>query len=996
MSEIRTTEIDIVASLQQSRKDDEGYLWEVAVIGEGPGLNSQRGEDGHVYQEYFTRESIVDLTEKLEGVKVKAFRFNEGNHKEKRNHLPQELDTAFGHRLVENNVGVLESPKVVDINGKAHAFANLRLSTTEQALWLKDMLLWAQDSGHPDYVGLSINSSGQLRPRINESTRKRYIDIINIDRPKSVDVVDMPAAKGEVKAQFVRLLQSYIETHPTEQESTENNTEQVNISETLLESVPTNITVPQTVVQNIDSLQESSNTTPEQNEEGQITSLREDVTTETAPSVSVNDANAQVYHEVFQQDVYAPIVQYLQSKNMRYYGDTVYTLIESLDMSGLPAIDQAVLRQLAEYEKLCKINAARELVHDLIDTPILTSQHTISQPSIDAIAVETLSTDDGTMTAGQEELTKEMPVSDANQEEHVALNVEIPLSHTTMSIETMANEVQGTEQMTSAGNAAASDIAAPVIASDVKQDVQDVLFTRLNESLSKFSAENEMRTKLLEQQMTSLREDNERLRKTEEAQSAFLSAMSDFKRIQEQNRMDSLLNNSGLFPEVIQEIKEEVNERILTNDELNRIVERKKRLLARIQESTPGLRTGNVNGLGIGYGDVRIGADAPDKLQVAMDRCFGVKNEANPAWSNPGLRFSSLKEGYIQITGDYNLDGVMHPRFIREGVIGADTFEKTLSNTMNRYLVTNYETFDHSWRKLVRIRKGIRDYKTQEMNRIGGFTNLKPFYDTGANPSPTGYIESNTPVEKGGSFVPIIRGKLFTITEQMLKNDDMFLITRLLEESARAADETLMTFVYSLLVGGAGYLQATAAEYVPSTQINTDDIYSNPDLRKLYASDNSGTTAFDYWPLLNSINGMKRMRKMGNQKPLKLAGKKYLVVPYELENHALRIHPTNTDKEPGGTLNDANILPRNLEIIAVDRMYLGDDANNWYLVEDPMNWEGIQVGFVDDDETPRIVLANNPTAGRTFSHGGLQYAVSHRYGGGIAAHEGLFASIVTG
>jgi len=214
------------------------------------------------------------------------------------------------------------------------------------------------------------------------------------------------------------------------------------------------------------------------------------------------------------------------------------------------------------------------------------------------------------------------------------------------------------------------------------------------------------------------------------------------------------------------------------------------------------------------------------------------------------------------------------------------------------------------------------------MNRIGGFGNLKVFTDNMNNPSPTGYAEANPPVEQGGTYKPVIRAKMFRVTEQMIKNDDLFVITRLLEESARAADETLMTFVFSLLVGGSHYLETTNAEFVPSSEINTDSIYSGTDARNLYGADNSGTAAFDYWPLLNAINGMKRMRKIGNDKPLKLAGKKYLILPYELENTALRIHPMNTDKEPGGGDNDANILPKDLEIIAIDRMYLGDDANN--------------------------------------------------------------------
>ena len=83
-----------------------------------------------------------------------------------------------------------------------------------------------------------------------------------------------------------------------------------------------------------------------------------------------------------------------------------------------------------------------------------------------------------------------------------------------------------------------------------------------------------------------------------------------------------------------------------------------------------------------------------------------------------------------------------------------------------------------------------------------------------------------------------------------------------------------------------------------------------------------------------------------------------------------------------------------MEIVAVDRQYLGDDANNWYLMEAPASWEGIQIGFVDDEINPRIILANVPNQGRTFSHGGLEFVVRRDFGIGVAGHEGFFGSFV--
>lgn len=998
--------IEFTSEIRQSSSNNAGFLWEVSVIGEGPGLNSQVGNDGQLYREYFTRESIHDLTGKLDGVKVKAFRFQEGTRKEKRNHLPPEIDNAIGHKFTGNNVGVLEKPRHVDVHGKLHAFADMRLSEHDQARWLKDMLLWAHNNGHPDYVGLSINSTGLTRQRVVESTQQRFMDVIQINRPKSVEIVDTPAARGEVKAQFVRLIQGYIsedanamneETKTTDeitQEKSQSTEEDTNlVEETSSEETTTEETVTESPEE--DASQETPDEEKEKEEKKEEDETEEGTVVESEEASETENESSPIdtlIVEAFRRHVYNPLTEYLDTKGVIYSGNTITTIVESLDFSGVSKIDESALRALSAYENEGKINAARQLIEELStvdntqkDVDISTQEDSVSDESTedDRIVLQEESSnahiDDETM-ANEEVKTTEVveEVSEESKEivEEKEASTETEIQESTEETKEEETQEENTE-------------ATPEPTSD-----PDML-TKLTESLSKFTEEQSKKADLMEQQLTLLREENEKLRKTEDTRDEMVAALAEFRGIQEQERMDRVLRESGLYPEVIDEIREELDGKVVTSDQLGKIIERKKRLLARIQESSPSVRAGNVRG--IGWSNLRMGASAPDKFQAAMNRLFDVKAEGTSeeeAYKDPGLRFSTLRQGYSEITGDVNVDGIMNQRYIREGVIGHDTFEKTLSNTMNRYLVQWYDTFEQEWRRIIRIRQGVRDFKAQEMNRVGGFGNLKVFTDTMQNPSPTGYAEATPPVEQAGSFKPVIRAKMFTITEQMIKNDDLFVITRMLEESARAADETLMTFVFSLLIGGSHYLETSNAEFVPSAQINSDDVYSGADLRKLYATDNSGTTAFDYWPLLNAINGMKRMRKIGNDKPLKLAGKKYLVLPYELENTALRIHPMNTDQEPGGQDNDANILPKDLEIIAIDRMYLGDDANNWYLVEDPMRWEGIQVGFVDGEENPRIVLANNPTAGRTFSHGGLQYTVSHRYGGGIAGHEGLYASFV--
>ena len=192
------TETIMRAKITES-KDEKGLLWECCVIGEGIGKNVRKFGD-KTYRENFTRKSIEGLIPLLEGVKVKAYKFFD-----KYNHLPVSIDEEFRGKIVSQNVGILEDSRGREINGKLHAYANVRIM--EGAEWLGQMLKWAHDNNHPDYLGLSINSDGEFRLRVLEAD-ENYMDIEKIDRPYAVEVVDEPAAKGEVSHQFIRVIES--------------------------------------------------------------------------------------------------------------------------------------------------------------------------------------------------------------------------------------------------------------------------------------------------------------------------------------------------------------------------------------------------------------------------------------------------------------------------------------------------------------------------------------------------------------------------------------------------------------------------------------------------------------------------------------------------------------------------------------------------------------------------------------------------------------------
>lgn len=120
---------------------------------------------------------------------------------------------------------------------------------------------------------------------------------------------------------------------------------------------------------------------------------------------------------------------------------------------------------------------------------------------------------------------------------------------------------------------------------------------------------------------------------------------------------------------------------------------------------------------------------------------------------------------------------------------------------------------------------------------------------------------------------------------------------------------------------------------------------------------------------------------------------KYLIIPKDLEATAHSL--TESEQEPGDVINDRNFINSlGLESIVVDKAYLRDDTNNYYLSVDPMVYETIEIGFLDGQEEPEVLLQDNPGVAEVFMNDRIKYKVRHEYGGCVVDYRGLAGSIV--
>lgn len=285
------------------------------------------------------------------------------------------------------------------------------------------------------------------------------------------------------------------------------------------------------------------------------------------------------------------------------------------------------------------------------------------------------------------------------------------------------------------------------------------------------------------------------------------------------------------------------------------------------------------------------------------------------------------------------------------------------------------------WRDLVTV-VPVSSFKTQTRVQWGGFSPLAKVTEDnayGAIAAPTQYSATYTPSKYGG---------IFTITREMIKNDDLNVLSRVPKNIARAAFIGLTQFIMDLILNYEG---------TPPT-INGGTIY---DGTALYTSahGNLSANALSWGELKAAYQAMASQKDPGSTATL-FINPKFLIVPLELE--ALALELVNSEKKPfpdtGESIETPNYLYNKLTVMDAKLVspFLRGDANNWYLVADPATIECIEIGFIDGKEEPEILQRANPEAeGAWTKDREIEYKIRFEYGGAITDYRGFFAGIVS-
>lgn len=417
---------------------------------------------------------------------------------------------------------------------------------------------------------------------------------------------------------------------------------------------------------------------------------------------------------------------------------------------------------------------------------------------------------------------------------------------------------------------------------------------------------------------------------------------------------------SGL-PQAAQEaIRDRFKDRVFEAEELDRAVGSMRELLGQLVQG------GVVQGMGEARASesrVAVGKTPLEKLQMAMDRLFGLPVE------DPSVpRLSGIREAYLLITGDKEFTGRYNwdESIVREASeVTTAAMANVVATTMTKRLVKDYQAQPKWWEPFV-VRVAIRDMKTQTRVLLNDFGPLATVNENGP------YV--NLPWgDRAETYSPSKRGNLVTVTLETIINDDLRAVQRIPQKLASAAATTINEFVANLfsINGGVGPLMA--------------DGYNVFD--EAHHQGNAGSAALDSASLQAALTAMMKYGDAAGKR-LGIRGR-FLLVPPDLAFTAAVL--LNSTLLPGSNNNDVNVLRGVLEPIVVPNW---SSTSNWYVMADPAQIEGMEIGFLNGREEPELLVQSNPTDGAVFTNDAMAFKVRWVFGGAWLDYRAAYGSLV--
>ena len=349
---------------------------------------------------------------------------------------------------------------------------------------------------------------------------------------------------------------------------------------------------------------------------------------------------------------------------------------------------------------------------------------------------------------------------------------------------------------------------------------------------------------------------------------------------------------------------------------------------------------------GSGYGGYHPVGGSPDILAAATLMLLGQEPVAEKCYAAPVLE--AARAARVQNTVDLlraalaadfrevpsgGTDGLIRAAFTTASLPGI------LSNAMNKILLTQYQAVDSVAKKVAK-KLTANDFKVHTGYRLTGDATLQPV-------GPNGELAHGTLAESAYPFSVGTFGRVYSITRQMMKNDDLSALSEIPATIGRGSALAIEKAFWTLVLANAGnFFGAGNNNYI-----------------------DGATTVLGSAGLAQAVAAFRnQVDPQGN--PI-LVNPKFLVVPTSLEEAAWELFKsTNIMIAAAGTTDAVTVRPTTNVYGGLFQPSVTPYLNNaniagysalaWYLFGDPGDVAAFGIAYLDGNEMPTIQDAPQP------------------------------------
>lgn len=457
--------------------------------------------------------------------------------------------------------------------------------------------------------------------------------------------------------------------------------------------------------------------------------------------------------------------------------------------------------------------------------------------------------------------------------------------------------------------------------------------------------------------------------------------------------LDTELLASDL-PELAQKrVRKDLEGKVFEKEALTAAIKEEKDYLA-------GMATSGMSGLDLGdQTRVSVGIGTIQRAQMAVDRLLGITKKDVETFAKltrlnnqpffEDMRaaqdyqdfdqvpaFTGLREMYNFFTGDDEVSGRFYrgklsPDLRASMDITSATFTYVLGNTLGRRLVKDYRETDFREDVLISIRKPVKDFRNQEAVMVGYWGDLPD-----ADPETGDYEEATAITDEETAYAIGQKGELVTITRKTIINDDISLITRIVQRRGRAARRTHAKYVWNKYISNVNCSDGTA--WFTS------------------GHGNLGSGALAFAAAITAYKALAKMTEKDSGERIGLldnpAVKPTLVFPIDLMETGEKI--VNDDHY--FTSNDLTTKTRNplKGKITGAMISLLTDANDWGLLMPPSEVDMVEMGYLNGRQEPETFVADTPQSEQVFVADKVRHKIRHEYGGGLVDFRSGYKAVV--